>query len=57
MTVDRLGSLLSCLLLTIGMLTLPQIGFNTLEGLFATAWTALCALVAAAFLKNFTPPR
>ncbi|MGI6308431.1 MAG: hypothetical protein ACOX1X_07555 [Dethiobacteria bacterium] len=54
MKIDELGSLLSCLLLTVGMLTLPRIGFSTLEGLFATAWTALCVLVAVAFLKNFS---
>ncbi|MGI5823112.1 MAG: hypothetical protein GX334_08465 [Firmicutes bacterium] len=54
MKVDEWGSLLSCLLLTVGMLTLPRIGFSTLEGLFTTAWTGLCVLVAAAFLKNFS---
>jgi hypothetical protein len=50
--VDELGSLLSCLLLTVGMLYLPRIGFNSLESIFATAWTSLCVLVAAAFLKR-----
>ena len=51
--VDELGSLLTCLLLTVGMLTLPRIGFYSVEGIFVTAWTTLCILVAAAFLKNF----
>ncbi|NLL57670.1 MAG: hypothetical protein GX244_04090 [Firmicutes bacterium] len=49
---DELGSLLTCFLLTVGMLTLPRIGFYSIEGIFVTAWTALCVLVAAAFLKN-----
>ncbi|MDO9536681.1 MAG: hypothetical protein Q7J85_15450 [Bacillota bacterium] len=52
MKVDELGSLLSCLLLTVGMLYLPRIGFNSLDSIFATAWTSLCVLVAAAFLKS-----
>lgn len=51
----ELGSLLTCLLLTVGMLTLPRLGFYSLEGIFVTVWTALCILVAAAFWKNMFP--
>ena len=40
---DELGSL-NMFPLTVGMLTLPA-GFYSIEGIFVTAWTALCALV------------
>ncbi|NMB41681.1 MAG: hypothetical protein GX996_07075 [Firmicutes bacterium] len=57
MRINELGSILTCLLLTVGMLTLPRIGFYSIEGIFAAAWTTLCVLVAAAFLKNFHTKR
>ena len=49
---DELGSLVCCLLLAVGMLHLPQIGLYSLEGIVVTAWTFVCVLLAAAFLKN-----
>ena len=55
MKSDELGSLLTGLLLTAGMLSLPELSFCSLEGVFVTAWTALCILVFAAFWKNLFP--
>lgn len=52
MKYDELGSLVCCLLLAVGMLHLPKIGLYSLEGIFVTAWTFVCVLVAAAFFKN-----
>jgi hypothetical protein len=50
---DNWGSLLSCLLMSAGMFSLPRMGFSTIEGLFVTFWAFLGFLVAIGFLKNF----
>jgi hypothetical protein len=50
---DNWGSLLSCLLMTAGMLSLPGMGFSTIEEIFVTFWAFLGFLVAVGFLKNF----
>ena len=49
---EYLGSLLSCLLLSAGLFSLPPLGFANVEGLFVTAWTGLGLLVAFAFLRG-----
>ncbi len=49
---EYLGSLLSCLLLSAGLFSLPPIGIADVEGVFVTAWTGLGLLVAFSFLRG-----
>ncbi len=49
---EYLGSLLSCLLLSAGLFSLPPLSIADVEGVFVTAWTGLGLLVAFAFLRG-----
>lgn len=52
MKSNYVGSLLSCLLLSAGLFSLPPLGINNVEGFFVTAWTVLGLLIAFAFLRS-----
>ncbi len=52
MKKDYLGSLLSCLLLSAGLFSLPPLGLKNLAGVFVTLWTLLGVLVAYAFMRS-----
>ena len=49
---EYLGSLLSCMLLSAGLFSLPPLGVANVEGVFVTAWTGLGLLVAFSFLRG-----
>jgi len=48
-----LGSILSCFLISAGMLSIPTIGFSSMGEIFTFFWSTLAFLVAAGFLKDY----
>ncbi len=48
-----LGSILSCLLISMGMISIPSIGFSSPGGLFTFFWGSLAFLVAAGFVSDY----
>jgi len=48
-----LGSIFACFLISAGMLSIPAIGFSSIEGLFTFFWSTLAFLVAAGFVKDY----
>lgn len=48
-----LGSILSCFLVSVGMISLPALGFSSIEGIFTFFWSSLAFLVAAGFVTDY----
>ncbi len=52
MKIDEFGSLLACLVVVVGMIKLPPLGIEKVEGVFVISWTALGTLIVLGFFRK-----